>query len=71
MYNYNNTVYDRENLALIYSGLNSISDKGWEYLKNIAQSLINIQNRPGTPIPDSICREIMLDSTNELLKEAK
>jgi len=71
MYICKNTVYDKENLSLIYSDLNSISEKGREQLKNIAQSLIAIQNRPGTPVPDSICREIMRDSTNELLKGMK
>ena len=59
----------RENPAFIYSGLGSISNKGREYLKNIAQSLIALQNHPGTPLPDSICREIVRDSMNELLKE--
>ena len=71
MYNYNNTVYDRENLALIYSGLNSITAKGRKHLKNIAQSLIAIQNRPGTPIPDSIGQEIFRESINDLSKEVK
>jgi len=54
-------IFDSENLSLIYSGLNNISDKGREHLKNIAQSLIAIQNRPGTPVPDSIGREIIFD----------
>jgi hypothetical protein len=62
-----NNVWEKDNLFVIYSGLDSISDRGREYLKNIAQSLIVIQNRPGTPIPDSICREIMRNPTNELL----
>jgi len=66
---YKDTVYDRENTIFIHSGLSSISDKGRRYLKNIAQSLIAIQNRPGTPLPDSISREIIRDSMNELLKE--
>jgi len=61
------TTINGENLALIYSGLNSISDKGRERLKNIAQSLIAIQSRPGTPVPDNIGREIMRDSRNELV----
>jgi len=60
-------IFDEENLSLVYSGLNSISDKGREHLKNIAHSLIAIQNRPGTPVPDSICREIISDSMNDLL----
>jgi len=64
-----NNVWVRDNLALIYSGLYSISDKGRKHLKIIAQSLIAIQNRPGTPVPDNIGREIMLDSSNELFKE--
>ena len=62
-------VTNNENLALIYSGLGSISSKGRKHLKNVAQSLVAIQNHPGTPIPDNICREIILDSMNELLKE--
>jgi hypothetical protein len=62
-----NNVWERANLAVIYSGLGSISGKGRKRLKKIAQSLIAIQNRPGTPIPDSICREIMRSPTNELL----
>ena len=64
-------IFDIENLSLIYSGLNSISDKGRKHLKNIAQSLIAIQNRPGTPVPDSVCREIIQDSTNTFLIESK
>jgi hypothetical protein len=60
-------IFDEENISLIYSGLNSISEKGREQLKNIAQSLIAIQNRPGTPVPDSICREIIKNPMNELL----
>jgi len=54
-------IIGRDNLALIYSGLGSISDKGRKHLKNIAQSLITIQNRPGTPVPDSISREIIYE----------
>jgi len=64
---FENTVLERENTAFIYSGLGSISDKGREYLKNIAQSLVVLQNRPGSPLPDSICREIMRKSTNEVV----
>jgi hypothetical protein len=60
-------IIGEDNLALIYSGLGSISDKERKRLKNIAQSLIAIQNRPGTPVPDNICREIMMNSTNDLL----
>jgi len=60
-----------DNSSFIYSGLYSISDKGRKRLKNIAQSLIAIQNRPGTPIPDSIGRDIMQNSTNDLFKEAR
>jgi hypothetical protein len=59
-------INDRESTAFIYSGLSSISDRGREQLKNVAQSLIALQNRPGSPLPDSICREIMRDSRNEL-----
>jgi len=57
---FENTVRERENIALIYSGLGSISNKGRKRLKNIAQSLITMQNHPGSPIPDSICREIII-----------
>jgi hypothetical protein len=67
----NYRIFDEENISLIYSSLNSISDKGREYLKNIAQSLIAIQNRLGTPVPDSICRDIMQNSTNNLFKEVR
>jgi hypothetical protein len=66
---FENTALERENIAFIYSGLNSISDKGREQLKNIAQSLVVIQNHPGTPVPDSISRGIARDSINEVLKE--
>jgi len=58
-----NMVWERENLSLIYSGLGSISGKGRKHLKNVAQSLIALQNRPGVPLPDRICRDIMRDST--------
>ena len=50
---------NRENLALIYSGLSSISNKGREHLKNIAQSLIALQERPGSPLPDRMYQEII------------
>jgi len=33
---FENTVLKRENTAFIYSGLGSISDRGREYMKNIA-----------------------------------
>jgi len=56
-----NIVQDGQN-AFIYFGLGSISDRGREYLKNIAQSLIAIQNHPGFPIPDNICKEIIRES---------
>ena len=62
-------VFNNENLALIYSGLGSISSKGREHLKNIAQFLIALQNQSGTPIPNSISGEIVRDSTNDVLKE--
>jgi len=62
----NYQIFDKENLSIIYSGLNSISDKGRKRLKNIAQSLVAIQNRPGTPVPDSIGREIIKCSKKEL-----
>jgi hypothetical protein len=55
-------VLERENLAVIYSCLGSISDRGREYLKNTAQFLIALQNRQGTPIPDSISNEIIQNS---------
>jgi hypothetical protein len=66
-----NNVWERENIAVIYSGLNSISAEGREQLKNIAQTLIDLQNRPGTPVPDNVCREIIKIPTSELLKEVK
>jgi len=61
------TVIGRDNLSFIYSGLNSISDKGREQLKNIAQSLVALQNHPGSPLPDSICQEIINNPTNGLV----
>ena len=64
-------IVGRDNLAFIYSGLGSISDKERKHLKNIAESLIAIQNHPGTPVPDSVCREIIQDSKNTFLKEVK
>jgi len=51
-------VIDQDSLSLVYSGLGSISDKGRKHLKNVAQSLIALQNRPGVPLPDRISREI-------------
>jgi len=64
---YNTT--DTENLSFVYSGLSNISYKGRKHLKNIAKTLVAIQNRPGTPVPDSISREIMRDSINEVLRK--
>jgi hypothetical protein len=58
---------DRENLAFIYSGLGSVSNRGREYLKNLAQYLLAMQNRPGTPIPEGICQEIIRNKTDDLL----
>jgi hypothetical protein len=52
---------NEDNLSFIYSGLSKISEKGRKHLKNMAQTLIAMQNRPGTPVPDSICREILHD----------
>jgi hypothetical protein len=52
-------IFDTENSAFIYSGLRNISEKGRKRMKIIAQSLIALQNRPGTPVPDSICHEII------------
>ena len=62
-----NTVSPRKNTTFIYSGLDSISDEGREYLKKLAKSLVAIQNRPGTPIPDSVCQEILQGQTEEVL----
>jgi len=61
-----NTVPKGDNLAFIYSGLNSISDKSREHLKDIAKSLLAIQSNPGAPVPDDICRDIMRMPTGEL-----
>jgi len=63
----NYSIISGDNLPLIYSGLHSISDKGRKRLKNIAKSLIEIQNQPGVPLPESIGKEIMRNSTNKLL----
>jgi len=54
-----NTVPEMDSLTFIYSGLNCISDKGRERLKDIAKTLLDIQNSPGTPVPDYICMDIM------------
>jgi hypothetical protein len=60
MKNTGNTIRQNgQSTDFIYSGLSGISSKGREYLKNIAQSLIIMQNRPGFPIPNKICQEIM------------
>jgi len=65
------TVSGKEDLDLIYSGLGSISGKGRKHLKNTAQFLVALQNRPGTPIPDNICMNILQSSTNEPLNSLK
>jgi hypothetical protein len=57
---------EKEDLPFIYSGLGSISHKGRKYLKNIAQSLVAIQKRPGTPLPDSVSRKIAGKPVNKL-----
>jgi len=57
-----NIVLVRENLTLIYSGLHSISSKGKKRLKNIAQSLIEIQNRSEISVSESIGQQIMGNS---------
>jgi len=64
-----NIVQDSQNTAFIYSGLGSVSDKGRKYLKNIAQSLIAMQNRPGFPVPDNICKEILQNPLIEPFSE--
>ena len=56
---------DRENSAFIRSGLGSISTEGREYLKNLAKSLVTIQNYPGAPVPESISQEIIRNETEE------
>ena len=63
-----NSVQDRESTTFIYSGLGSISGEGRKHLKNIAQSLIALQNSPGTPIPDNICQDIIHNAMNESLQ---
>jgi len=65
MINSENIAQDSQNISFIYSGLGSVSDKGREHLKNIARSLIAIQNHPGFPIPDNICKEIIRNSSNK------
>ena len=69
MINFENMDPDGQNVAFIYSVLGSVSDRGREHLKNIAQSLIAIQNHPGFPIPDSISNEIIRNPSNELFSE--
>jgi hypothetical protein len=65
MKNMEKMVPDSQNIAFIYSGLGSISDRGRKHLKNIAQSLIAIQNHSGFPVPDNICKEIMRNLSGE------
>jgi len=62
---FGNTVMDGENVHFITAGLSSISGKSLKHLKNIAQALVAIQTRPGYPLPDSICQEIMWNSVKE------
>jgi len=64
MKNAGKIVPDSPNLDFIYTGLGSISDSGREHLKDLAQSLIAMQNHPGFPIPDHICKEIMQDPSH-------
>ena len=61
-----NTVPEIESLAFVYSGLNGISDKGREHLRDLAKSLLAIQNSPGTPVPEDISRDITRKATEEL-----
>jgi len=61
MKNAGKTAQETQNLAFIYTGLGSISGNGREHLKNVAQSLLAMQNHPGFPIPDNICKEIISD----------
>jgi hypothetical protein len=66
---YLDSVYNKENLSLIYSSLGAISSEGRKYLKNIVQFLLALQNRHGSPVPDSISQEIIQNSTNEMFYE--
>ena len=61
-----NTIVDRDGLGFIYSGLACISSEGRRFLKKTAQTLIEIQNRSGAPVPGSICREIIKNKAGEL-----
>lgn len=60
------TKEEAENIPFLYSGLHSISDKGREYLKTIAQLLVTLQQRPGFQVPDSISRQIARNPADEL-----
>ena len=62
---FKNSTTDMQSIAFISSGLISISDNGRKRLKNIAQTLIAIQNRPGFPVSDKIHQEIIWDITKE------
>ena len=57
-----NVAIDRDNISSVHDGIKSISREGRKLLKGIAQSLVDIQNRPGIPIPDSIYKKIMQES---------
>ncbi|MCL2191139.1 MAG: hypothetical protein FWB79_04035 [Treponema sp.] len=61
-----NTVPEMDGLAFIYSGLNNVSDKGREHLRDIAKALLAIQNSPGIPVPDGVCRDIMRKAAGNL-----
>ena len=60
-----NTTKAEQNIDFVYSGLSDISDKSRKRLKNLAQSLVIIQNNPGFPMPDSVSRDIMQYPTDE------
>ena len=50
---------DADNLAVI---LGSISAEGRKRLRDVAETLVAAQNRPGFPVPESIRREILGDT---------
>jgi len=61
-----NAVLDIDTQAFLYSGLASISSEGRERLKQIAQSLIAVQESPGSPVPNNVQWEILRESTSGL-----
>jgi hypothetical protein len=57
----NNYSVDIQDFLFIYTCLDSISDAGRNDLKKTISYLTALQDYPGVPVPDSICKEILQD----------